>query len=309
VQRSFPFPLPNGWFQVAYSDEVAPGELRPLRYFGTDLVLFRGEDGQAHVLDAYCPHMGANLGCGGKVDGDHLRCPFHAWAFDGDGNCVEIPYAKRIPQRAKLRSWRVDEKNGLIMVHYHKQGKPPTFELPDVPEYASEDWTDYYRREFTVRSRNQELAENCVDPAHFKYVHRTAEIPEAEAEVDGHLFKVKLKYPIAAGDAMQHGDIQIVAYGMGFGVTRFSGIVDTTLVISGTPIDDERVHQRFSFMVKKLDDPKATEGLGKAFVSEISRQFAEDLPIWENKVFLERPLLCDGDGPIAMLRRWGQQFY
>ena len=44
-------------------------------------------------------------------------------------------------------------------------------------------------------------------------------------------------------------------------------------------------------------------------LGEISRQFDEDLPIWENKIFLERPVLCDGDGPIGAMRRWGRQFY
>ena len=92
-------------------------------------------------------------------------------------------------------------------------------------------------------------------------------------------------------------------------MTRFTGIVETTVVVSGTPIDEERVHHRLSFMVKKLASEEATEGVGRAFVNEISRQFDEDMPIWENKTFLERPVLCDGDGPIGAMRRWGRQFY
>ena len=61
VKREFPFPIPNGWFSVSCSDELAAGDVKLLRYFGEDLVLFRGEDGVAHVLDAYCPHLGAHL--------------------------------------------------------------------------------------------------------------------------------------------------------------------------------------------------------------------------------------------------------
>ena len=92
-------------------------------------------------------------------------------------------------------------------------------------------------------------------------------------------------------------------------MSRFRGIVDTTIVVGGTPIDDEYVHHRMSFMVKKLDTDEATQAVGHAFLEEISRQFTEDLPIWENKVFQDRPVLCDGDGPIATLRNWCQQFY
>jgi hypothetical protein len=118
-----------------------------------------------------------------------------------------------------------------------------------------------------------------------------------------------MSYPIGAGDQMQHGSIDVSCWGFGFGISRFEGIVDTTVVVSGTAIDEEYVHNRLSFMVKKRESEEATEGLGRAFVSEITRQFEEDKPIWENKTFWKQPVLCDGDGPIAVLRKWGQQFY
>ena len=309
MKREFPFGMPNGWFQVAYSDELASGEIKKLEYFGMALILFRGSDGRARVFDAFCPHLGAHIGFGGSVVENGVRCPFHAWEFDGDGRCARIPYAKRIPPRALIHAWPVDEKNGLIMVYYDKQKRPPPYELPVVPEFESDEWSDYYRRDWIIRSRNQELAENIADPVHFKFVHRTAAIPTAKAWIEDHVLRVNMDYPIAAGEQAQHGAIDVSCYGFGFGISRFTGIVDTTVVISGTAIDDEHIHNRLSFMVKKRESPEATEGLGRAFVSEISRQFSEDMPIWENKTHWERPVLCDGDGPISVLRKWGQQFY
>ncbi|MFN2425072.1 MAG: Rieske 2Fe-2S domain-containing protein, partial [Candidatus Binatia bacterium] len=62
-------PFPDGWFQVAYSDELEAGQVEPLHYFGRDYVLFRGADGEARVFDAFCPHLGAHLGYGGMVEG------------------------------------------------------------------------------------------------------------------------------------------------------------------------------------------------------------------------------------------------
>ena len=94
-----------------------------------------------------------------------------------------------------------------------------------------------------------------------------------------------------------------------WGYTRFDGIVHTLVVVSGTPIEDGVTQNRMSFMVKKLDSEEQTKLIAGAFVDEITRQFEEDMPIWENKVHWERPLLCDGDGPVALLRSWGQQFY
>ncbi len=73
------------------------GAVKPLHYFGRELVVFRGEDGVAHVLDAHCPHLGAHLGFGGRVEGGALRCPFHGWLWNGDGRCLEVPYAGRVP--------------------------------------------------------------------------------------------------------------------------------------------------------------------------------------------------------------------
>ena len=114
MSARFPFPVPTGWFAVAWSDELAPGEVRELRYFARDLVLFRTASGSAHVLDAFCPHLGAHL-AQGRVEGDTLVCPFHAWAWDGGARCTHIPYAKRVPPNARTRAWPVVERSGAII--------------------------------------------------------------------------------------------------------------------------------------------------------------------------------------------------
>ncbi len=66
--------------------------------------MFRGQDGKAYVVDAYCPHLGANLAVGGRVVGGCIECPFHGWQFRGaDGKCVKIPYADK-GERFLIRS-------------------------------------------------------------------------------------------------------------------------------------------------------------------------------------------------------------
>jgi hypothetical protein len=49
--------------------------------------------------------------------------------------------------------------------------------------------------------------------------------------------------------------------------------------------------------------------VGEAAINEISRQLLEDKPIWEHKVFVERPALADTDGPFLQFRQWATQFY
>jgi len=306
----FPIPpFPNGWFQVAYSDELEISGVMPLEYFGTQLVLFRDAEGAAHVLDAYCPHLGAHLAYGGVVVDNCIRCPFHAWRFNAEGQCVEVPYANKIPPLARLDAWPVYEANGLIMVYHHMEKKPPVYALPELDEYGSNGWTEYTRRRWKVRTHNQEMAENGVDSAHFKYVHGTPEQPQTRAEIDGHIFRVRSPVQYTTPQGAIEGQIASDSYGFGFSLVRFTGIVETLIVSSVTPIDGEYVDVRFSFTTKKLGNEAATANVGKAFIAEIERQLGQDIPIWEHKVMKARPVLCDGDGPIGLFRRWCKQFY
>jgi nitrite reductase/ring-hydroxylating ferredoxin subunit len=306
----FPFPIPTSWFPVAFSDELPPGAVRALRLFGRDLVAWRGDDGAPHLFDAHCPHLGAHLGVGGRVEGNALRCPFHAWRFDGTGRCVEVPYARKIPPRARVRAWPVREQAQLVLAWHDAAGREPWFEVPAVPEFGSPEWTEPERREWAVRSCLQEMAENTVDEAHFRYVHGTRAVAETESvRVEGPVLRLVSRNRVGTPRGEQTGRIEIEAHGLGFGTTRFSGIADLLLVSTGTPIDADHVHMRLQFSVRRLADSDTTRGVGRAFLAEIERQFAQDIPIWENKIHLPRPLLCDGDGPIPTLRRWSRQFY
>ncbi len=315
----FPFPrYPNGWFQVAYSAELPPGGVMPLSYFGRELVLFRGAASEepgagppaAQVLDAFCPHMGAHLGHGGKVVGENIACPFHAWQFDGAGRCRAIPYAQKIPPRAAVRPWPVREVNGMIMVWHHAAGEPPSWEVPALPEHGDPAWTPYEHRRWKIRTHNQEMAENAVDLAHFRYLHGTADMPTiVETDAQGPVLHAVSQILMRTPMGKTSGTVDVHAHGFGFTTTRFTGIVETLLVSSVTAIDDEHVDVRFSFTLKKLAHKDVTLTVGKHYIAEIERQLEQDIPIWENKIYVTPPLLAEGDGPIGLYRKWCRQFY
>lgn len=306
----FPFPVPYGWFQVAYPDDVAPGEVKPLRYFGRDLVLYRDEAGEAHVLDAICPHLGAHLGYGGSVQGDQIQCPFHGWRFDGAGTCTEIPYSDRLNKKAKLHAYPVIERNGLTMVWYHPNDADPLWEVPELKEVGDPAFTPYYKSEFFVASALQEMAENTVDPAHFRYVHGTDEVAVVEKyEQDGPLATMLSSQSYVTPRGVINGRIDVYGFGPGFTYTWFTGIIDALLVAASTPVDDEHVHARFNFTVRNPENDAITSKLSDAFVSMINLQMSQDIPIWEHKEHLPVPALADTDGPIMQFRRWYQQFY
>lgn len=294
--RRFPFPIPNGWFIVARADEVAVGDVRPLSYFGRDLVVFRTESGDAHVVDAYCPHLGANFAMGGKVDGDGLRCPFHGWCFDGtSGKCTEIPYAEteKVPSQAKVRAYPTLERNRYIWAWHHLTEGDPFYDVPVVPEFDDPEWSEPVYRDYRIATCAQEMAENNHDFAHFKYVHGTADIPWGGATIEGHYKRV----------ATADNSFVRESFGLGLGVLRSSGLF--AFLSSTTPIDEENVHVRWTFTTPVSAGPKATAQIADSFLTGVS----QDIPIWENKSYNPRPVLTKQEKGILDHREWCKQFY
>jgi len=294
--RRFPFPVPNGWFVVAESAELEAGGVRALYYFARDLALFRDDDGAAHLVDAHCPHLGAHLAVGGKVEGGCLRCPFHGWLFDGaDGACVEIPYATgdHIPSRARARAYPVVERNGFVWAWHHALGEPPFYEVPTVPELEDPDWLPPVLKEFEVAVAAEDMAENNVDYAHFQFVHGSEAIPETDFEVQG-----TYKRTVSAD-----GVLAREGFGLGLGVVRVAGY--TTFLSSTTPIDEEHVHVRWLFTSPRSVGEAAAQEAAESFAAGVS----QDIPIWENKIYRPRPVLTRSERPIIEHRRWCRQFY
>jgi phenylpropionate dioxygenase-like ring-hydroxylating dioxygenase large terminal subunit len=310
-KRRFPFsPYPVGWFAVAYSHELPVGGVLPLSVLGVDLVAFRGQDGTPHVLDAYCPHLGAHLGHGGVVEDNCIRCPFHAWTFSGDGECTRIPYAKKIPPNARLERWPVSERNGFLFVHHHPFAEAPTWDVPSFSEVGSDEWTPLEHIRWKIRTNVHEMVENAFDSAHFHILHKMKSVPSSTLEFDGPRWRMvnqtQMETPFGTG---MDGQLDIHSYGMGAGTARLTGLIETLLFANQTPIDDEYLDARFAFTVKKLPNPDATDMVRQGFRDELTREVEQDIRIWEHKRFRERPVLCDGDGPIGQFRKWVKQFY
>ena len=305
----FPYSAnPNGWFRVAYSNELADGEVKALKFFGKDLVLFRTESGEAALLDAHCPHMGAHLGEGGCVNGDAIRCPFHFWSFDREGKVVDIPYAKRIPPEVEIPSWPIDEVNGIIMTYHHADKREPDYHIPEVPQLSEEGWADPVLHHWVLRSRWIDMNENCVDLGHFPAVHGTLNVPTSELTIGGHRFGTDSRFQQNSPSGPVEGHLITNEYGPGFQVVQLSGILDTLLINTATPIDDSFTDVIFAYRVKSEGDPRK-EKLGASMIADLIQQFTNDIPIWETKLYLETPRLCDGDGPLNEYRKWASQFF
>jgi phenylpropionate dioxygenase-like ring-hydroxylating dioxygenase large terminal subunit len=309
--RRYPFPVPNGWFAVAQSDDLGPGQTKNVHYFGRDLVVWREEgSGLPHVVDAYCAHLGAHLGVGagspeshepgpGTVAGACLQCPFHGWRYDGSGACVEIPYATsaRIPEKARVRAFPAMERNGLIFAWHHAREEPPQWELPVLDEFDDPEWVGPVYTDRYIATALQELMENDQDTVHFVYVHGTDSVPEQTTKWDGRM-------RITEAPREDGGTFVRESYQLGYVVLRITG--GFTFMGASSPVDEGHSHQRWVFAYpRSLGDE-----LGQEMIDRFARAgIYQDIPIWEHKKFREHPVLVKGDGEIAEYRRWVSQFY
>jgi phenylpropionate dioxygenase-like ring-hydroxylating dioxygenase large terminal subunit len=302
-------PIPNGWFAVAFSRELAPGEVKRIHYFDEDLVLFRTRAGEAKVLDAYCAHLGAHLAEGGRVVGETIRCPFHGWRYDGSGACVEIPYCQKIPPRARLRGWEVVERNCLIFVWHHAEGKPAEWQVPELPEFSRAEWTEPRTFELAVPVHMQDMHENNNDPVHFHFVHGNLQMPRSEIElreggrVMHMLTRQRRETPYGTFDTTLETD----SWGLGLAAVRIAGIGNAGLLMfsSTSPVDRRNAHSRWVFTVTR----DMADVAGEDFVQGLSTGVMQDMRIWANKVHRAAPVLCEADVYLAEFRKWARQFY
>jgi phenylpropionate dioxygenase-like ring-hydroxylating dioxygenase large terminal subunit/putative sterol carrier protein len=310
----FPFPcFPTGWFAVAFSPDIAPGEVKTLHYFDRDIVLFRSQSGVVSALDKTCPHLGAHLG-GGQVEGDCLRCPFHGWAFDVEGRCVDVPYAPKIPPRARVEKWPTLEQDGVVFVHHDAAGRAPRWTPPPLDLGG---WTKNRTIRWEIRSHPQEVGENTVDCTHLGPVHHVIATDIREVEQRAHFMRVLL-HMVATGHVIgmpadvNDVELDVTLHGLGHIVSRThvtSAGLRTLQRIHPTPIDAERIAIFAVGNTMEMPDPAYTAEIDEIFWEAFTKDFARDFPIWENKAYLERPLLAGGDGPIGSYRRWARQFY
>ncbi len=310
VNRHTPLPIPNGWFAVAWSKDLVPGDVQRIRYFDEELVLFRTRGGAARVLDGYCAHLGAHLAEGGKVVDDCIRCPFHHWHYDGTtGQCVRIPYAEKIPAKAKVRAWEVVERNGMIFVWRHAGGAPPQFDVPTFPEIGDPAWTPPRYFDLKVAVHMQDMAENNCDPVHFKFVHGMMNVPDTDIRFSEN--GVFMHLTDEAERPSMHGNFRTKlerdSFGIGIATVRLVGIPNAGLFMlaATTPVDRGHTESRWIFTVTK----NLADTAGEEFVDGLSEGVLADVRIWENKIYRPNPVLCDGDLFLGKFRQWTKQFY
>ena len=322
-------PYPNGWFAACFSHELQPGAVLSRRFCDRDVVVFRTESGAPAIIDAHCPHMGAHMGVGGRVEGEAIRCPFHGFRFAPDGACVSTPYGSKIPPKCTVPAWQVREKNGIVLFWYHQHhmGAPPSFE---VPEYDLHGWVPLVTKTFTVSTHPQETSENSVDLGHLAEVHGYRELAMLDdLQTDGpYLTACYAMSRFGFGPsrrARTRSRFRVHVHGLGFSHVEChveDRDIHLRYWVLCTPTRDDKCELRAAASVKLIERPSAVNPalalLPRALATRLVQQAAfhefchdlqQDFDIWEHKRYVDPPVLAKGDGPVGLYRKWCRQFY
>ncbi|CAG7827980.1 unnamed protein product [Allacma fusca] len=324
---------PNGWFAILESDQLGPQKVTEVNVLGLNLVAWRGASGTAYVADAYCPHLGAHLGVGGKVSQECITCPFHGWEFEGpSGRLTKIPYSSSTkPEFAKINTRRSLERNGFIYLWYHAEDDEPTWFPEAIPEIQSQQWVYRGRSEFRVACHIQEMPENGADINHLNVVHVPAMLTGGTPDNSFFSWSAikhvwsgqwkpsdeKGKKHVAILDISHHikifntlnfmkMDVRAVQIGPGLVHLEFNtplgrGVLFHTV----TPLEPllQRVSHRFYTSRTFIHPWAKLILLGEAIM------IARDISIWNRKTFMKNPALPKEDAALKRYRLWYSQFY
>lgn len=299
---------PKGWYVLMRSAELSRNKVQTLHYFDQDLVVFRDSKGKAHLLDPYCPHLGAHLGHGGVVQDDELVCPYHHWRFNGKGRCTSVPGCDS-PPRTGVRSWPLHEVNGLIFVFYSPDDGVADFSVPEMPEWSSREWVKFDEISHVTGGHVLELQENLLDEAHFVTIHRRREPLVWSFETKGRLAHAHAKMVVGPEKIRTHFDVTADFVGPGITILRTRGVIEHTVLSMGTPIDAKRSHYRILFLTKKVPFlGPLTRGLNFALCRYARFDFFKEAGIWEKRRYPTRPIFMEGDRSLPKYRKWYKQF-
>lgn len=318
--------FPSGWYQIAWAAELEVGDVRPLHYFGRDLVLYRGSNGY-HLLDAFCPHMGAHLGHGGKVSGESIVCPYHGWRWGPDGVNKLVPLEKKATDRCTIRAWETVTANQIVWMWFDELGRPPLFDPPvDLPGVAERKRYDLFpnctKSWRNVRTRPQYIPENNVDIEHLRWIHG-AKGPIETTRLEEEGYKLHIANTIVYGYGKQSTrltpdgpiEVEVAAelWGLGFQYTIFPAPDHAISIQAQTPVDDDHCDMFQSVLVlgeEGFDPAAAPTGLAAVRVREQLVQIERDIPIWENMRYLANPSLSPGESEVlGKVRQWAERFY
>ncbi|KYN27756.1 3-chlorobenzoate-3,4-dioxygenase oxygenase subunit [Trachymyrmex cornetzi] len=326
---------PNGWFALLESSQIKSGQVKHVSALGENFAVFRTEKGDVNILDAYCPHLGANMAEGGRVKGDCLECPFHNWTFRGeDGYCENIPYTEKVPHIARAKVWKSCEVNHIIFVWYHSESAEPDWQPQPYTCISNGSWRYQGRNEYLVNSHIQDITENGSDSTHLNALHGPETIKTSaklknqmrasihsiendkgndhfvisqNSSKERHKVSVHVGHKLILLERFSVMEVDIYAEQIGPGyveMTFNTSIGSMCILFIITPV--EPLLQRVIHLI--FSPPLLAPYANLIFLGD-RVMFERDIRIWNSKKFEQHPILVREDRTIQVFRRWYSQFY
>ena len=173
------------WMPVMRAEDLPSGEAKPIRVMSEDFAIYRGESGEAQIIDYRCPHRGAMMHLG-WVEGNDIRCVYHGWKFDCTGQCNEQPAEEAgFARKVRIGAYPTREFMGLIF-GFFGEGAPPAF--PPYPLPLAEGIIENQAPP-VVPCNWLQCFENSMDEVHVAFVHKVGgshsgiyDLPEIAAD-------------------------------------------------------------------------------------------------------------------------------
>lgn len=292
------------WYPICLSSELEPGKILSVEFMNGRVIAVRDVDGTPHVLSAFCRHLGADLAGGTIVDGT-VRCPYHHWRYDYQGQCVATAI-DRAPAAAKLFRFPVHEGLGFVWAFNGTEPlfDPPAFELPDAQLVM------HARAEDLMNCDHFVPFSNSCDIQHLKVVHgMQLEVNPQDMKITPHSI-----------DYIQ----EQVAPGMGHLRLRINMVGSNTLLLSGPtmgrmmyllstarPLPGNRTQIYQSAATPRREGVPGDEQMAAAMIQQslkFGRQLMdEDTPIL-NRISFRQDVLTHSDRVLALYFDWVRQF-
>jgi phenylpropionate dioxygenase-like ring-hydroxylating dioxygenase large terminal subunit len=184
------------WIPAITSSEVEGPDCDPvrIRLLGEDLIAFRDSNGTVGIMDNYCPHRRASMFFG-RNEECGLRCVYHGWKFDVNGDCVDMPsepLESNFKDKVKIKAYGCRERNGIVWTYMGPRETPP--ELSSLEANMRPD------RDYTVSNilRNcnwMQALEGDIDTAHLGFLHLGSADPKALVPGSTDYYTVNVRHP------------------------------------------------------------------------------------------------------------------
>lgn len=158
----------NLWYMAGWAEEVPAGGLFARKLLGEKLLWYRSEDGSWAMLADRCPHRFAALSMGTLQDGV-VTCGYHGLAFDRSGACVHAPLGGDLPPAAKVRTYPIVERDGIL---WFWPGDPAQANPATIPDFAFVDDPNQQKAYISMSVNYEFITDNLMDLTHVEFIHR-----------------------------------------------------------------------------------------------------------------------------------------